>query len=91
MAFDHVADSRRPVLQVTSAPDLRGHWRIELQAVWLDGRTLKKSGVGTGTTAAGIVAGMLEMLQEAREAGAADLPTASLTLWTVATSEAQGN
>jgi hypothetical protein len=85
----HVVDSRRPVLQLTTRPDLRGNWSVELQAVFLDGRTLKKTGIGIGTGAAGIVACMLELLQEAHEAGLHDLPTASCTLWTIATSEAE--
>jgi hypothetical protein len=91
MHVDHVQDSRRPVIQLTAAPNLRGGWSLELQAVFLDGRKIVKTGAGTGTTAAGLVAGLLELLQEANEAGTADLPVASLTLWTVATSEAQGS
>jgi hypothetical protein len=89
MSVDHIEDSSRPVLQITAAPDLRGGWSIELQVVWLDGRKLVEKGIGTGTTAAGLVAGVLEMLQQAHEAGHHGVPTASCTLWTVATGEAQ--
>ncbi|OWR05739.1 hypothetical protein CDO81_04630 [Roseateles puraquae] len=87
----HVHDSRRPVIQLNAAPDLRGGWSLELQAVFLDGRKVTRKGIGTGTTAAGIVAGLLELLQEAHDAGTRGLPTASCTLWTVATSEAEAD
>lgn len=85
----HVQDSRRPVINLLARPDLEGNWSLELQVVFLDGRKVKKQCTGTGSTAAGIVAGMLEMLQEANEAGMPDLPVASVALWTAATSEAE--
>lgn len=88
MPADHVADSRRPVIQLVARPDLRGNWSLELQAAFLDGRVLKLTGLGTGTTAAGLVAGLLELLQVVHDAGHPDVPTGSLTLWTVATTEA---
>jgi hypothetical protein len=84
----HVQDSHRPVIQLVARPDLHGNWSIELQAAFLDSRVLKKTGTAAGTTAAGLIAGFLELLQELHEAGNPDVPTASLTLWTVATTEA---
>ncbi|MBY0235725.1 MAG: hypothetical protein K2W93_12145, partial [Burkholderiaceae bacterium] len=85
----HVQDSRRPVVQLIASPDLCGNWSLELQAVYLDRRKVVKRGSGAGKSAAGIVAGFLELLQEAHEQCMPDLPIASRTLWTVARAEAE--
>lgn len=86
---EHLRDAARPVIQVVGAPDLRGGWRIEVQAVFLDGRKVTKTGLGTGKSAAGLIAAVLELLQEAADEGVEGLPVASFTLWTVAQGEAE--
>lgn len=85
----HVQDSRRPVIQLIASPDLSGSWSLELKVVFLDRRKVVKKGSGPGRSAAGIVAGFIELLQEAHEQCMPDLPVASRTLWTVARAEAE--
>lgn len=87
---EHVKDSRRPVIQLTAAPDLSGGWNVELQVAFLDGRKLTKRGLGSGRRFAGIIAGAIELLQAAsHEHGMQDLPQASVELWLAATLEAR--
>lgn len=85
----HVRDSARPVLQLVAAPDLNGNWALELKVVFLDGRKAVHRGIGSGTTAAGMLAGLIELMQIASSAGMPDLPTASKELWLAATLESK--
>jgi len=85
----HVRDSARPILQFLAAPDLNGNWSLELQIAFLDGRKAVHRGLGAGQTAAGMLAGFIELMQLASDAGMPDLPTASNELWLAATMESR--
>lgn len=85
----HIRDSARPIIQMVAAPDLNGNWSLELQVAFLDGRKAVHRGLGAGRTAAGMLAGFIELLQLASDAGLSDLPTASNELWLAANLEAR--
>jgi len=85
----HVSDGARPVIQLLAAPDLRGGWSLEIQVVYLTGRKITKRGLGHGRTVAGLIAGCLELLQNAAADGLPNLPMASTELWLAAELESR--